>query len=281
DTLSAIPLMPEWYLFIAGLIVTSLLGFSWQPLFLAFPLSIALIFVIFVQAGVSASKAVYTTAPKTEFEKLWRWGLTTFLHLMQPLARLYGRLTHGLKPWRIRGINDFSLEFVVPNSRSFSFWSENWKSIEERVRSVEEKLIELKVPVKRGGEFERWDLEVRSGLLAACRGLFTVEEHGAGKQLVRLCCRMHYSGLGIVLLSVFLVLALFAASDNAFIAATILLLFSLIVGAVIILDAARAVRNFSAAFLAEEILVSPTSAVTANAEGAREMLLRETFYKRQ
>ncbi|MFN2393136.1 MAG: glycosyltransferase [Pyrinomonadaceae bacterium] len=266
DTLSAIPLMPEWYLFIAGLIVISLLGFSWQPLFLAFPLSIALIFVIFVQAGVSASKAVYTTAPKTEFEKLWRWGLTTFLHLMQPLARLYGRLTHGLQPWRIRGINDFSLEFLVPKARGFSIWSEDWKSIEDWVRSTEAKLIKLKVPVKRGGEFERWDLEVRSGLLAACRGLFTVEEHGAGKQLVRLCCRMHYSGLGIVLLSV---------------AATILGLFSLGVGAMIILDAARAVRNFSAAFLTEKIVVSPTSAITANPEGAREMLLRKTFYKRQ
>ncbi|MBA2605307.1 MAG: glycosyltransferase, partial [Acidobacteria bacterium] len=258
DTLSAIPLMPEWYLFIGGLSVISLLGLFWQPLFLAFPLSIALFLVVIVQAGVSASEAIYTTAPKTAFEKLWRWGLTTLLHLMQPLARLYGRLTHGLKPWRIRGITDFSLEFVVPQSRSFSFWSENWKSNEDWVRSTEAKLIELKVHVKRGGEFERWDLEVRSGLLAACQGLFTVEEHGAGKQLIRLCCRMHYSKLGIVLLGVFIALALFAAFDSAFIAATILGVFSLIVGVMIILDTARAVRNFSVAFLAEETIATNT-----------------------
>jgi GT2 family glycosyltransferase len=270
DTLSAIPLMPEWYLFIASLLVISLFGFSWQPLFLAFPLSIALIFVIFVQAAVSASKAVYKTAPETEFEKLRRWGLTTFLHLMQPLARLYGRLTHGLKPWRIRGINNLPVEFLVPKARGFSLWSENWKSNEDWVRLNEEKLIKLKVPVRRGGEFERWDLEARSGLLAACRGLFTVEEHGAGKQLVRLCCRIHYSKLGIVLFGVFATLALFAAFDNAFFAATILGLFSLSIGAMIIFDAARAVRNFAAVFLAEEIVVQPTAAASANSEESRE-----------
>jgi glycosyltransferase involved in cell wall biosynthesis len=268
DTLSAIPLMPEWYLFIASLTLVSLLGMFWTPLFLAFPLSIALILVIFVQAGVSASKAVYTTAPKTEFEKLWRWGLTTFLHLMQPLARLYGRLTHGLKPWRIRGINDLALEFVVPKACGFSLWSEDWKSIEDWVRSTEAKLIELKVPVKRGGEFERWDLEVRCGLLAACRGLFTVEEHGAGKQLVRLCCQMRYSRPGIVLFSVFIALALFATFDNAFVAAAILGVFSLVIGAMIILDAARAMRNFSAAFLGREIITaSTTGAVDTNTVG--------------
>jgi len=271
NTLSAIPLMPEYYLFIIGLVAISLLGFSWQPLFLAFPLSIALILIVIVQAGVSASKAVYTTTPKTKFEKLWRWGLTTFLHLIQPLARLYGRLAHGLKPWRIHGINDLSLEFFVPKARSFSFWSENWKSNEDWIRSIEAKLIKLKVRVRRGGEFERWDLEAKCGLLAACRGLFTVEEHGAGKQLVRLCCRLHYSRPGIVLVSILVALALFAELDNAFVAATILGLFSLGVGAMIILDAARAVHNFSAAFLTEEIHVSQTSAVTANSEDAREI----------
>jgi glycosyltransferase involved in cell wall biosynthesis len=281
DTFSAIPLMPECYLFIVGLSVISLLGFFWQPLFLAFPLSIALFLVVLIQAGVSASEAVYTTAPKTEFEKLWRWGLTTFLHLMQPAARLYGRLTHGLQPWRIRGIDDLSLEFIVPKSRSFSFWSENWKSIDDWVRSVEAKLIELKIPVKRGGEFERWDLEARSGLLATCRGLFTIEEHGAGKQLVRLCCRIHYSRLGIVLFGVFAALALFAAFDSAFFAAAILALFLLSVGAMIIFDAARAVRNFAATFLTEGIVVSPTSAITANSEEARETTVAQGFYKRQ
>ncbi len=81
NTLSAIPLMPEGYLFIAGLTVISFLGLFWQPLLFALPVLFASILVLLIQAGVSASKAVYTTAPETEFEKLWRWGLTTFLHL--------------------------------------------------------------------------------------------------------------------------------------------------------------------------------------------------------
>jgi hypothetical protein len=74
-----------------------------------------------------------------------------------------------------------------------------------------------------------------------------------------------------VLFSVFLALALFASLDYASIAAMILGLFSLIVGAMIIFDAARAMRNFSAAFLAEEIVVSATSEVAANSVEVREI----------
>jgi hypothetical protein len=270
NTLSAIPLMPEYYLFIAGLIIISLLGLLWQPLFLALLVLLASVLILLAQAGVSASKAVYTTAPKTEFEKLWRWSLTTILHLMQPLARLYGRLTHGLTPWRIRCFDSLTLQFLVPKSREFSFWTEVWKSNEDWIRLIESKLIKSTVGVRRGGEFERWDLEARCGLLAACRGLFTVEEHGAGKQFVRVCCRLRYSKLGIVLFVGLALLGLFAAFDTAFIAATILGLFSLVVGAMIIFDAARAMRNFSAAFLTEEILISQPSAVVANSGEARE-----------
>jgi hypothetical protein len=38
----------------------------------------------------------------------------------------------------------------------------------------------------RGGRYDRWDLEVRGGWLGAARTLGTVEEHGRGRQLVRL-----------------------------------------------------------------------------------------------
>jgi GT2 family glycosyltransferase len=270
NTLSAIPLMPEYYLFIAGLVIILLLGLLWQPLFLVLPVLFASVLILLAQAGVSASKAVYTTAPKTEFEKLWRWGLTTILHLMQPVARLYGRLRHGLTPWRRCCFDKLTLQFLVPKSREFSFWTEVWKSNEDWIRLIETELIKSTVRVRRGGEFERWDLEARGGLLAACRGLFTVEEHGAGKQFVRVCCRLRYSRTGIVLLSILSMLALFAAFDSAFIAAAILGLFSLVLEAMIIFDAARAMRNFSAAFLAEEILISQISVFGANSGEARE-----------
>jgi hypothetical protein len=39
--------------------------------------------------------------------------------------------------------------------------------------------------VRRGGAFDRWDLEVRGGALGTVRALLAVEEHGAGRQLLR------------------------------------------------------------------------------------------------
>ena len=37
----------------------------------------------------------------------------------------------------------------------------------------------------RGGDYDRWDLEVRGGILGVVRLLTTVEEHGAGRQMIR------------------------------------------------------------------------------------------------
>ena len=36
-----------------------------------------------------------------------------------------------------------------------------------------------------GGEFDRWDLEVRGGFFGCARLRLAVEEHGGGRQLAR------------------------------------------------------------------------------------------------
>ena len=46
--------------------------------------------------------------------------------------------------------------------------------------------LRKRAAVKRGGDFDRWDLEVRGGLLGCIRAVAMIEEHGAGKQLFRL-----------------------------------------------------------------------------------------------
>jgi len=246
--ITCLPLMPEWYFVVAGLAVLSLLGFLWQPLFFALPLLIASAAVVLVQAGVSAAKAVYATKPKTDSEKFYRWSLTTFLHVIQPIARLYGRLAHGLTFGGKLELDDLPFEFFVPKSRNFSIWSEEWKSNDEWLRSIEAKLIERNVKVRRGGEFDRYDLETIAGIFAVCRGLLVIEEHGANKQLIRLRCWSHYSTFGTALFILSAALALFAAFDNAFLDAIILGTFSLAVGGIIIINSASAMRNFSAAF---------------------------------
>jgi hypothetical protein len=244
-----LPLMPEWYFVVAGLAALSLLGFLWQPMFFAVPVFIASVAVVLVQAGTSAAKAVYATAPKDNTEKFYRWALTAFLHVIQPLARLDGRLRYDLTAPRKRADDGLPFEFIVPKTRNFSIWSEEWKSSEEWLRLIETNLIESKTKVRRGGEFDRYDLETNGGIFAFCRGLLVVEEHGAGRQLVKLRCRTRYSIFGVIPFILLAALALFAAFDDLVVAAVILSAFSLFTGVAILRDAARATRSLYQAFL--------------------------------
>src|SRR5205823_11070580 len=58
--------------------------------------------------------------------------LVAWLHLLQPAARLSGRLHHGLTPWRRRGPAGFAL----PVRRRRTIWSETWRSTEDRVHEL-------------------------------------------------------------------------------------------------------------------------------------------------
>jgi hypothetical protein len=211
--LTSLPLMPEWYLLIAGLAALSALALLWTPLLFALPLLLLATVALLAQSAWSAAAA---PLPR---EKRWRrWSLTALLHLLQPLARLRGRLFWGLTPWRRRGMRDFA----IPWPREAAVWSEQWSSAEARLQTLEALLQRQGACVRRGGDFDRWDLEVRGGLLGSARVLMTVEEHGAGKQFARFRFwpRCSFDGLALMLASAALALA--AALDGAWIATAIL-----------------------------------------------------------
>ncbi|CAN5351731.1 hypothetical protein BH24GEM3_BH24GEM3_06870 [soil metagenome] len=179
---ASLPMMPEWYLLIAMLAGLSVLGVLWQPLLLAVPLLGLALLALLVQAGLSASRAVFTSDLSSFRTRAKLYVLTAYLHLLQPLARLWGRLEHGLSPWRRRG----SGLLGVPVVRTHVLWSEDrWQSPEEKLYALESVLRAGGTVVLRGGEFDRWDLEVRGGALGRARLRVAVEEHGAGKQLFR------------------------------------------------------------------------------------------------
>jgi O-antigen biosynthesis protein len=152
--------------------------------------------------------------------------LTAFLHLLQPLARLWGRLRYDLTPWRRRGVAGLAF----PRLRHFKMWSERWQDAAQWLVSIENALREAGVSVSRGGDYDEWDLEARNGTFGAVRILMAAEEHGAGKQLVRLrAWPMESTGL-LAVLSILLVLSLGAAFVHAWVpsasfAATGLVLF--------------------------------------------------------
>src|SRR5262249_10551811 len=97
--LEALPLMPEWYLTIAWLIVLSGFGLAWSPALLALPLLAAAIAALGLDAALGAQRARFDSRAGV----LRMRALTGLLYLLQPLARLDGRLKYGLTPWRRRG----------------------------------------------------------------------------------------------------------------------------------------------------------------------------------
>ena len=71
-------------------------------------------------------------------------------------------------------------------------------------------------------DFDAWDLAARCGTLGGARALLAIEEHGAGKQRVRWRLWAHASAAGVAAAAIFSALALGAALDQAWLAATAL-----------------------------------------------------------
>jgi hypothetical protein len=146
--------------------------------------------------------------------------LTAGMHLAQPVARLKGRLMHGLTPWRRRGVSGFAW----PNPRALSIWSESWKSPEEWLGGIEQRLIDAGAVVRRGSTFDRWDLEVRGGLFGSARLLHAIEEHGGGKQLARFRIWPRWSWLVVCAIAVIAAAGVLTLHASATIAGLLLLL---------------------------------------------------------
>jgi hypothetical protein len=218
DIVHLLPLMPEWYLLIAFLAVLSLIGVYWSPLLLSLPILAAMVASPVIQAVLGAKRAHFQTASGTAFRRMQMRVLTGLLHLAQPLARLIGRLRQGLTPWRRRGIPGFTL----PWKHIFTIWSETWRDQKEWLRCVEDAHREVNAPVLRGGEFDTWDLEVRGGIFGSVRTLMAVEEHGAGRQMVRFRAWPKFSPVGIGLVIFFAILACWAAVDHSWQASAVL-----------------------------------------------------------
>jgi GT2 family glycosyltransferase len=176
---SGLTQMPEWYLGVAGLLTLGAFGGLWRPLLACLPV-----------AALAAAATVLEClrgAARASFPGITGWRRrvlvvqTAALHLVQPVARLGGRLSDGLTPWRRRVPGALAL----PRARTFRIWSEQWQSASDRLATIEALLRQRPLPVRRGGEYDDWDLEVRGGLFASARTRLGVEEYPRGRQYLR------------------------------------------------------------------------------------------------
>jgi O-antigen biosynthesis protein len=236
--LNSLALMPEWYLVILLLAVLSALGALWSPLLAALPLAIAASGLLVAQAVGGARRASRTTKRRRD-HRLRSLLLTAFLHLLQPSARLWGRLRSGLTPWRWRGPAGRSL----PRPVSWMVWSETWHPLESWVASLEDELLSSRTVLVRGGDFDRWDLDLRGGLFGRARILTAIEEHGGGRQLVRFRVWPRPTWTGLLSCVLLAALAIAAALGGASPAAAVLGLFFALVVSATALDCARAIGS--------------------------------------
>src|SRR5439155_23487951 len=86
----------------------------------------------------------------------------------------------------------------------------------------------------RGGDFDGWDLEVPGGIFGSCRVRMAVEEHGAGRQLVRYRSWPRTAPLIPLLLMLLALAAAGAALNRAAIAFAFLAAASLVVGLLLV-----------------------------------------------
>jgi len=202
--------MPEWYLVIAGLLLLSVGALLWTPLWLAQPLLLLAVSALLADTVLATWRAPFPGTFRSG-ELLRLRALTATLYLLQPLARLYGRLVEGLTPWRWRG----PARLALPVPRTRWWWSERWQSEEDRVRALMTSLREAGGIAISGGDYDRWDFEVRGGLLGSSRARVAVEEHGAGRQLVRMRWWPRVSRLGLAFCALCVGLLVAAALSHA------------------------------------------------------------------
>lgn len=182
-TFASILMMPEWYLLIAVLAVVLPFGTIYAPLRYSFVLLALAVAPPALHAWMSGERAFFRGAHQRSWQRQQFALVTAGLHFLQPAARLVGRLRQGLTPWRQRG----GERIIFPWSKTVAIWSEkNWRGPEQRLAALESVMRESGSVVVRGGDFDKWDLEARGGMLGCARAQLVIEEHGDGRQLVRL-----------------------------------------------------------------------------------------------
>lgn len=182
-SIGALPLMPEWLLVIAVLVLLSASGVLWTPMALfLIPLAIA-VSISISHAVLSAIKGSYQIKPSASINYLKRVAITSVLHLTQPVVRLYGRLRQGLTPWR-SNTESLTVTPRFPRTISGSLWDGKNMSVLDRLTRIQHHLKQSGVNARVGNEYDNWEIEVAGGIQGSARLSLMVEAHGADNEQI-------------------------------------------------------------------------------------------------
>jgi GT2 family glycosyltransferase len=178
--LQAMPLMPEWWLLIGLLTLLSAAGIWIPACLVALPLLILATGAMGLDATLGAARARLPQG-MPRHRRLRLRLLTGALYVLQPLARLWGRMERGLSPWRRLGPRRPAL----PRSRRWLRATSGWRDPLNRVEELLEAITAHGLVLRSGGDWDRFDARVSGGMMAGARLCTLVEEHGHGRQVVR------------------------------------------------------------------------------------------------
>src|SRR2546430_4889889 len=153
----SLALAPEWYLAVALLAGMFLLSLGWVASIVVGPTLLVAIAIPIAQASISARRANFVAGTR----KPW-WSLlglrvvVLVLDLVQPMARLRGRIRGGLTPWRRRGPP------ARPRYRRLevTYWRDKREAPDRTLRNLRAELLHAGAIARAGGEFDFWDLEM-------------------------------------------------------------------------------------------------------------------------
>ena len=210
--LDSLPGAPEWVLINIILASLSLLACFWGRLLLAPPLLFFGVASGLVAGTARASRVHFST--RTRFARLRLKALTAFLGLQQPLARPWGRWTYEAgfcRQHRTAGSR-------LPLPCRFRYWTEQRREAIEWLSMIEAGVRAGGAVVRRGGDYDAWDLEVCANIFGNTRIRVLSEEYD-GKQLVHVYTYPRLCSLPLIWITLLLILSALAVSDHAWIAA--------------------------------------------------------------
>src|SRR5256712_1538715 len=144
----SLALAPEWYLMIGLLSGTFVLSIGWAASIIFGPALLVAVALQVAQASISARRAKFVASPRKRRRSLVVLRLVVvFLHLMQPMARLSGRIRGGLTPWRRRGPR------TRPRfrRRHMTYWRDQREGPEGTLTKLPEDLVDARAVAPAGG----------------------------------------------------------------------------------------------------------------------------------
>jgi GT2 family glycosyltransferase len=214
--LPVLPLMPAWYLLAGALTVLALLSLLWSPLRYSLPCLMIAIAAPLVQAVLRGTAAIFTSGLPSPTRRLKYGLLTVYLHLLQPIARLHGRLNKRLT--RRRGHQ--RLRPLWP--RTITIWRERHRASIDPLQFLETTLCDDAIFVQQGSIRDRWDLEVRGGLFGKVQTRMIVTAQETNQPSIRFRAWPMGSIYSVALSLLFALLCMGAILDHAYASATIL-----------------------------------------------------------